>query len=253
MDENVATSWNAEYANGRYRDEPPVRFVKDILMAARRHGLTRGLYIGCGNGRNLIPLLDAGLDLVGLDVSTEAIAQLRWRRPDRAGDLIVGDLSALPASARYDLVVGIQVFQHGIRHQAHRHLVAAAARVAPAGLLCVRVNATDSDIDKHHRVEETNDGSFTLRYLAGPKAGLNIHFFTDDELREVIGTSFTEEDALRSHSTPRPHPVTANGPSGKRSGDDDHSARSGSADSGDYLRQWESWPRRTVIFRAIWR
>jgi predicted TPR repeat methyltransferase len=113
VDDNVAASWNAEYANGRYRGEPPVRFVEDILTAANRHQLTRGLYIGCGNGRNLISLLDAGLDLVGLDISTNAIAQLRQRRPDRAGALLVGDLSALPASARYDLVVGIQVFQHG--------------------------------------------------------------------------------------------------------------------------------------------
>lgn len=207
MDENVAASWNAEYANGRYRDEPPVRFVEDILTVARRHQLTKGLYIGCGNGRNLIPLLDAGLDLVGLDISTTAIAQLCRRRPDRAGDLIAGDLTALPASARYDLVVGIQVFQHGTRHETHDLLAAAAARVAPGGLLCVRVNATDSDIDKnHHRVEDNPDGSFTVCYHSGPKAGLNIHFFTADELRDVIGTSFTEDVALRSHGTPRTPP-----------------------------------------------
>ncbi|MGH3671468.1 MAG: class I SAM-dependent methyltransferase [Pseudonocardiaceae bacterium] len=207
MDVNVAASWNAEYANGRYRGEPPVAFVADILTAARRHQLTRGLYIGCGNGRNLIPLLDAGLDLVGLDISTEAIAQLRQRRPDRAADLIVGDLSALPASARYDLVVGIQVFQHGTRHQAHQHLAAAAARVAPAGLLCVRVNATDSDIDHdHHRVEDHTEGSFTVCYRTGPKTGLNIHFFTTNELCDVIGESFSEVVALRSHRTPRTPP-----------------------------------------------
>ncbi len=207
MDDSVAASWNAEYANGRYRGEPPVRFVEDILTAARRHQLTRGLYIGCGNGRNLIPLLDAGLDLVGLDISTNAIAQLRQRRPDRAGALLVGDLSALPASARYDLVVGIQVFQHGTRQQTHQHVAAAADRVAPGGLLCVRVNGTDSDIDKdHHRFEGNTDGSFTLRYLTGTKTGLNIHFFTADELRDVIGTSFTEVIPLRSHSTPRTPP-----------------------------------------------
>jgi SAM-dependent methyltransferase len=207
VDENVAASWNAEYANGRYCGEPPVRFVEDIVTAAARHHLTRGLYIGCGNGRNLIPLLDAGLGLVGLDISTNAIAQLRQRRPDRAGDLLVGDLSALPASARYDLVVGIQVFQHGTRHQVHQHLAAAADRVAPGGLLCVRVNAADSDIDNnHHRFEGNSDGSFTLRYLTGPKTGLNIHFFTADELRDVIGTSFTEVVTLRSHSTPRTPP-----------------------------------------------
>ncbi|HEY3896590.1 MAG TPA: glycosyltransferase [Pseudonocardiaceae bacterium] len=208
MDEKAAASWNVEYAAGRYRNEPPVGFIEDILAASRRHGLTQGLCIGCGNGRNLIPLLAGGLDLLGLDVSTEAITQLYRQRPDRANRLIIGDVSALPAHARYELVIGIQVFQHGTRHQAHQHLADAAARVAPGGLLCVRVNSTDSDIDRsHQRFEDNDDGSFTLRYLAGPKTGLNIHFFTADELREVVGTSFTEDLPPHRHSTPRTPPA----------------------------------------------
>jgi hypothetical protein len=75
-------------------------------------------------------------------------------------------------------------------------------------LLCIRVNAIDSDIDNdHHRFEDNSDGSFTLRYLTGSKTGLNIHFFTADELRDVIGTSFSEVVPLRSHSTPRNPPA----------------------------------------------
>jgi SAM-dependent methyltransferase len=69
--------------------------VADILAAGHRlHG---GVYVGCGNGRNLLPTLDAGLDLIGLDISAEAIGQLGQRRPDRADKPIVGDLAALPA------------------------------------------------------------------------------------------------------------------------------------------------------------
>lgn len=89
-----------------------MEFVRDIIAAAGQRGLRHGLYVGCGSGRNLIPLPDAGLDLIGLDISRQAIAHLRDRRPDRAGQLISGDLGVLPLAARYDLVVGIQVFQH---------------------------------------------------------------------------------------------------------------------------------------------
>jgi hypothetical protein len=97
--------------------------------------------------------------LTGLDISAEAIGQLGQRRPERADKLIVGDLAALPASARYELVIGIQVFQHGARKQAHQHLLAAAERVVAGGLLCVRVNATDTDIEyDHDRIEEAADG-----------------------------------------------------------------------------------------------
>jgi SAM-dependent methyltransferase len=208
--EKVAASWNVEYAAGRYRDEPPVGFIQDILAAACRHGLTRGLYIGCGNGRNLIPLLTGGLDLLGLDISTEAITQLRQQRPDRVDHLIVGDVSALPARARYELVIGIQVFQHGNRHQTHQHLADAAARVAPGGLLCVRVNSTDSHINHgHHRFEDNDDG-FTLRYLAGSKTGLNIpllhHRRTARRDRHVLhrGTPTTPSQHPTNPTRPRP-------------------------------------------------
>jgi methyltransferase family protein len=94
---SAASAWDTEYARGRYRDEPPVDFVADILAAAGEHRLHGGVYVGCGNGRNLLPMLDAGLDLIGLDISAEAIGQLGQRRPERADKPIVGDLAALPA------------------------------------------------------------------------------------------------------------------------------------------------------------
>ena len=50
----VEASWDAEYRRGRYSDEPPVGFADDIVAAARGHGVSRGLYVGCGNGRNEI-------------------------------------------------------------------------------------------------------------------------------------------------------------------------------------------------------
>jgi hypothetical protein len=204
----VAASWDAEYAAGRYAGDPPVGFVDDILAAAAPRRLRHGVYLGCGNGRNLLPMLGAGLDLLGLDISAEAIGQLRRRRPDRAGQLIVGDLTTLPPMARYELVIGIQVFQHGARAQAHRHLAAAAARVAPGGLLCVRVNAATTDIEHHHDVvEEDSGGDYTVRYRAGPKAGLDIHFFTAVELLAILGGQFTAVMSPRLHTTHRAPPA----------------------------------------------
>ena len=74
--------WNAEYGRGRYSGEAPVDMITRILAAARARNIDRGLYIGCGNGRNYIPLRRAGLDLTGIDISAEAIAQLRRQLPD---------------------------------------------------------------------------------------------------------------------------------------------------------------------------
>ena len=58
-----AARWNDDYRAGRYQADPPVAFVADILaMLAAYPKLAsgRGLYVGCGNGRNYLPLRDAG-------------------------------------------------------------------------------------------------------------------------------------------------------------------------------------------------
>jgi SAM-dependent methyltransferase len=180
-------SWDAEYRAGRYAGEKPVAFVEDILEASRRVALPpgRGLYIGCGNGRNYLPLVASGLDLVGLDVSGVALEQLAERAPGR--ELVHGTLDALPAAAAFSIVIGIQVFQHGREREAHEHVAAALRRVLPGGLFCVRVNAVGTDLAHEHRIiERRNDGGFTVEYLSGPKRGLAIHFFAERELSRLV-------------------------------------------------------------------
>jgi SAM-dependent methyltransferase len=120
-------AWDAEYRAGRYHGEPPVPFLRDVIAAAHTIGATCGLDVGCGNGRHLLPLLVAGVVMTGLDISAEAIAQLRARRPDRADRFVHGDLTVLPPEQRWPLMVGIQVFRHGDRRTAHAHVRSTAA------------------------------------------------------------------------------------------------------------------------------
>jgi SAM-dependent methyltransferase len=185
----TSESWDAEYRRGRYLDEEPVAFVEEILTCSQRIGLPpgRGLYIGCGNGRNYLPLVRGGLDLIGLDISQVSLEQLAARAPERAGDLVHGDVESLPDDAAFSIVIGIQVFQHGREGEAHAHIAAALRRLAPGGLFCVRVNAVGTDFVHEHRIVERNaDGGFTVEYLSGPKTGLAIHFFAESELARLV-------------------------------------------------------------------
>src|SRR3954452_15865288 len=98
MHPDVAAAWDREYEQGRYVGAEPVRFVADVISSARRSDLIGepGLYIGCGNGRDYIPLVHAGLDLTGIDVSGVAIRDLASREPSRVDRLLHEDLTVLP-------------------------------------------------------------------------------------------------------------------------------------------------------------
>jgi SAM-dependent methyltransferase len=199
----AARAWDAEYAAGRYSGEPPVAFVDDIVLAAKYAGVDRGLYIGCGNGRNYIPLTEAGLDLVGLDISATAIAQLATRFPARRDRLIAGDLSTLRPGDQFPLVVAIQVLQHGTREEAHRLLADSLSRIAVGGLFAVRVNAVGTDVHHAHEVTGRHpDGGFSVRYLDGPKTGLDVHFWAARELDAALSRAgFTPVLDLRAQAT----------------------------------------------------
>jgi hypothetical protein len=113
---SASESWDREYRQGRYRSEPPIPFVDHTIETLGRRPevrMGRGLYIGCRNGRNYIPLCDAGLDLWGLDVAGEALEQLESVRPDIAHRLIHSDLGDFEPDSLFDYVIAIQVFQHG--------------------------------------------------------------------------------------------------------------------------------------------
>lgn len=161
--------------------------MEDVVAAALSPGVPDrpGLYVGCGNGRNYLPLRAAGTNLFGVDLSAVALTQLRAKAPSEAGRLVNGTVAAFRRSS-LALVVGIQVFQHGDRDTAHAHMAAAQELLVPGGLFCIRVNATGDALEFRHEVEEESRSGFTATYQEGPKAGLAIRFFSRSGLEELF-------------------------------------------------------------------
>jgi SAM-dependent methyltransferase len=209
---DVRASWDAEYRAQRYVDEPPVAFVDRIVATVRaRPALAskRGLYVGCGNGRNFLPLLDAGLDLDGVDLSSEALDQLRHRRPGLADRLSCADFRDGPTVRRYAYLIAIQVFQHGTAADARAWFGAAARALLPGGVLFVRVNSAATEIFHAHAVlERAATGGLTVRYDAGPKAGLAVHFYARTELDALTREAFVAIGEISEEVRRREPPKT---------------------------------------------
>jgi SAM-dependent methyltransferase len=194
--------------------EPALPFVATIVDALRTDPSAwrgSGLYVGCGNGRNYLPLLGAGLNLVGLDVSPEALRRLVRRKPTLPPErLVCGDFRAFKGGeASYDYVIAIQVFQHGNDADVAAYFAKAAMLLRPGGLFFLRVNSASTEIYHAHTVVERNAwGGVTVRYDEGPKAGLLIHFYSQRELRERLQAAFVPFMEPREEVTVRQAPQT---------------------------------------------
>ncbi len=186
----IADVWNKEYCGKRYEDEPSLEFTKEIVVELKKKPEiyhSRGIYVGCGNGRNYLNLAKAGLDIVGLDVSATGLGQIAAKEPTLAPKLVCGDF--LDHRGRFGYVVAIQSFQHGDASRVSAYFRKAAEMLERGGLLFVRVNAADTCVGYAHRVTERTNGGFTILYEDGPKSGLYIHFFSRKELESVVTDS----------------------------------------------------------------
>ena len=212
MDRELAAArWDAEYRGGRYAGEPSVAFVDRILAVLEDSPLrsSTGLYVGCGNGRNYLPLVDAGLRLYGLDLSAESLRQLAAPHPAISERLIRADFRTWQSQRRFGYVIAIQVFQHGDSADVAGYFTKVAAVLAPGGLFFLRVNSASTDVFDSHTVIEQNDlGGMTVRYDAGPKRGLPVHFYTQDELLDLTRDAFDVVDEPREEVTRRTPPET---------------------------------------------
>ncbi len=211
MSQSLATArWDAEYRDGRYAGDPPLPFTDVVLTTLRAASLDQGagLYLGCGNGRNYLPLARSGLRLFGLDLSLESLRQLVAREPALAATrLIRADARTFASRRRFSYLIAIQVFQHGVAADVARYFQAARDLLLPEGLLFLRVNAATTRIHRPHTVIERNEhGGFTVVYEAGPKRGLPVHFYARDELLALTRDGFSVVAEPREDATPRGRP-----------------------------------------------
>ncbi len=191
-DSIVSQRWDEEYERGRYENEPPTKFVGTIMQTldSLEKSNGSGLYVGCGNGRNYVPLIAHGLDIFGIDISAAAIDRLKQRATESANRLECVGFLDFNSALLFDYIIAIQVFQHGTWDEISKYFAKTSGLLKSDGLLFLSVNSVSTDIyHKHTIVEETSFDGKTVLYTEGPKKDINIHFYSRQEL-DVLSKEF---------------------------------------------------------------
>jgi len=140
------------------------------------------------NGRNYLPLVDAGLDLFGLDVSPEATPPTGPATTDATAQRLLCDdfrkfQSPLP---RFDYLIAIQVFQHGADADVATYFEE-GRRIASAGRAVLSARELRAHQIYHaHSVVAATPGRFHDSLRRRTEVGLARPLLSDVELRERL-------------------------------------------------------------------
>jgi SAM-dependent methyltransferase len=129
----LVARWWAEF------NSPEQEEVSYLRAAVERFGQP-ALDLGCGNGRILLPLLEAGLDVDGVDISADMVAHAR-EAADRAGyspNLAAQPMHELELPRRYRTIFMVGAFGIGGNRDNEREaLVRAHRHLEPGGALLI--------------------------------------------------------------------------------------------------------------------
>jgi SAM-dependent methyltransferase len=138
MDPLAGSTWSRPETVAGFVRSPPNEALLDCA-AELRAGRTGcwALDIGCGAGRNAIPLASSGWNVVGLDLSAPMVEAAQRRTAELTGGsatFAVAPMDALPvASLRFDLVIAHGIWNLARTSAQFRAGVREAARAACPG------------------------------------------------------------------------------------------------------------------------
>lgn len=167
-------AWNTEYQSSTWKGPYSLHFLD------RHFKKGRVLDAGCGSGRYTLPLRMRDVEVVGIDVSLNALRMASERSEVHSLDinLLASNICQMPFSdASFDAVLCYGVLQHLLSEERALAIGEFKRILKKEGLLFLEVLGKD---DMRYGGRQVEPSTF-LR-----KSGVIYHYFTNEELGDLL-------------------------------------------------------------------
>ncbi|MEW6718671.1 MAG: class I SAM-dependent methyltransferase [Chloroflexota bacterium] len=181
------SGWDSAYQYRPYSEKHPhpgVIYLDELLGHKKQHILD----LGCGDGRHLVFLSRSGHNVHGIDKSLWGLRRAHeWlRRENLSATLVCAVAQNLPWSNEFfDSVVSIQVIHHNRLAEIIETVGEVRRVLSPGGYFYLTVAKYPPANWKGHQYVEVEPHTFEP--LEGFERGIPHHFFTKEELQELLG------------------------------------------------------------------
>lgn len=201
----AGSRWSAPDTIGGFVQSPPnavlLAFAEQIRANTER---PRCLDLGCGPGRNAIPLAQHGWDVLGIDLSwpmlRTASERMHELRLDDRLHLALAPMDCIPVrERRFDLIIAHGIWNLARTGDEHRRAVAEAARVARPGAALFVFTFS------RHTIPPSASPVAGEAFVFTQFSGQPQCFLTDEQLVAELGRAGFKPDPtlpLREHNRP---------------------------------------------------
>ena len=210
----AGSSWSEPGTVAGFAQSSPNPVLVRLAAAERVAGGRQAVDIGCGAGRNALPLAGLGWDVFGLDLSWPMLAAAAHRveleRPPGRVDLALAPMEALPIQGRTaDLIIAHGIWNLAQSSAQFRAGIREAARIAKPGAALFVFTFSRATLAPD--VQPVAGEPFVFTEFSGaPQC-----FLSGSQLMAELGDAgFVPDPAvpLTEYNRPRPGTVRTGGP-----------------------------------------
>jgi SAM-dependent methyltransferase len=176
--------WGKIFADPQMQRLPPNPEVMALLPELTARGVQLVLDAGCGAGRHLAPLAQAGFQVLGVDREWSVLKDVKAHLEPGSLSirLALGDLQSLPFPAGvFDFILSINAISHGDTQAFQAYCRELDRVLRPGGCLFIYVSPREfGDLVRGPKTIELEPG--TLVKIATPDGELVHHFPTPESL-----------------------------------------------------------------------